>query len=158
MRMLRPIALLLLATACGGDAPAPDADGEAAAAADAAANAPAMPTEPHVMAIDIGIAVDDSGRIMGAGVEAFPDPAPLYVSIRTQATPAGTPLSARLLAGTRTVDSVGSTAAAPEASGVGRTTLQLAKAADLAPGEYRVEVFLDGVSVGIREFRFNAAP
>jgi hypothetical protein len=156
MHMLRPIALLLLATACGGDAPAPDADAEAAATD--AAEAPAMPTEPHVMAIDIGIAVDDSGRIMGAGVEAFPDPAPLYVSIRTQATPVGTPLSARLLAGTRTVDSVGSTAAAPEASGVGRTTLQLAKAADLAPGEYRVEVFLDGVSVGIREFRFNAAP
>jgi hypothetical protein len=154
MRMIRPVALLLLATACGGDAPAPDA--EAAADAAAATTALPMPTEPHVMAIDIGIAVDDSGRIMGAGVEAFPAPAPLFVSIRTQATPEGTPLAARLLADARTVDSVGGTAATAEASGVGRTTLQLAKAANLAPGEYRVEVFLDGVSVGIREFRFNA--
>jgi len=156
MHMLRPIALLLLATACGGDAPAPEADAEAYAAAADAANTLPMPTEPHVMAIDLAIAVDDSGRIMGAGVEAFPAPAPLFVSIRTQATPEGTPLSARLLASTRTVDSVGMASTAPEASGVGRTTLRLPKAADLAPGEYRVEVFLDGVSVGIREFRFNA--
>ena len=37
-----------------------------------------------------------------------------------------------------------------------RTTLTLAKAAALAPGEYPVEVFLDGASLGIREFRFNA--
>ena len=155
MRILRPFALLLLATACAGDAPEADVDAESTAAAEAS-NALPMPTEPHVMAIDIGIAVDDSGRIMGAGVEAFPAPAPLFVSIRTQATPDGTPLSARLLAGTRTVDSIGGTATAAEANGVGRTTLQLAKAADLAPGEYRVEVFLDGVSVGIREFRFNA--
>lgn len=155
MRLLRPVALLLLATACGGDAPDTDAETEAAPAAEAATALP-MPTEPHVMAIDIGIAVDDSGRIMGAGVEAFPAPAPLFVSIRTQATPEGTPLAARLVSGTRTVDSTSGTAAAAEASGIGRTTLTLAKAAGLAPGEYRVEVFLDGASVGIREFRFNA--
>jgi hypothetical protein len=157
MRLLRPIALLLLATACGGDAPDTDAETEAepTAAAEATTALP-MPTEPHVMAIDIGIAVDDSGRIMGAGVEAFPAPAPLFVSIRTQATPAGMPLAARLVSGTRTVDSTSGVAAAPEASGIGRTTLTLAKAAGLAPGEYRVEVFLDGASVGIREFRFNA--
>jgi hypothetical protein len=155
MRLLRPVALLLLATACGGDAPDADAATEPMAAAEASTALP-MPTEPHVMAIDIGIAVDDSGRIMGAGVEAFPAPAPLYVSIRTQATPEGTPLAARLVSGTRTVDSTSGTASAAEASGVGRTTLQLAKAATLAPGEYRVEVYLDGVSVGIREFRFNA--
>jgi hypothetical protein len=153
MHLLRPVALLLLATACGGDAP--DTDAEPTAAAEATTALP-MPTEPHVMGIDIGIAVDDSGRIMGAGVEAFPAPGPLFVSIRTQATPEGTPLAARLLSGTRTVDSTTGTATAAEASGVGRTTLQLAKAAGLAPGEYRVEVFLDGTSVGIREFRFNA--
>lgn len=154
MRLFRPLALLLLATACGGDAPAPEAETEAAPT-EAATTLP-VPTEPHVMAIDIGIAVDDSGRIMGAGIESFPNPAPLFVSIRTQATPEGTPLAARLLAGTRTVDSVGGAAAAAEASGIGRTTLELPKAAGLAPGEYRVEVFLDGASVGIREFRFNA--
>lgn len=156
MRLLRPVALLLLATACGGDAPDSDPDASVESATAEASNALPMPTEPHVMAIDIGIAVDDSGRIMGAGVEAFPAPAPLFVSIRTQATPEGTPLAARLVSGTRTVDSIAGTAAAAEGGGVGRTTLTLAKAAKLAPGEYRVEVFLDGASVGIREFRFNA--
>lgn len=150
-------ALLLLAVAaCGGDAPAPDAAAEDSASA--AADAIPMPTGPHVMAIDIATAVDDQGNLLGAGVESFPQPAPLYVGIRTQATPEGTPLSARLLSAGRTVDSASVGATAAGSDGVGRTTIALAKAATLAPGSYRVEVFLDTLSAGIREFTFLAAP
>jgi hypothetical protein len=150
MRYLPAAALLLLATACGDNSPPPPEITEDTT------QAAQMPAEPHVMAIDMGIAVDDSGRIMGVGVETFPSPDTVYVAVRTQAAPEGSAIGVRLLSGERTVDSTGTTTGAMDADGVGRASVSFPQAVTLAPGDYRLEVFLNGTSAGIREFRFSA--
>lgn len=150
MRHFRPAALLLLAAACVGDAPAPDETAEAVEEVAAA------PVEPRIMAIDIGIAVDTSGQIMGAGVESFPAADTLHVAVRTQAAAAGASLGIRLMRGTTTIDSTGATVGTPDAAGIARTTVSFPKAATVPAGSYKVEAFLDGVSGGIREFSFQA--
>lgn len=143
---LLPLALLL-ATACG-DQPAEEAG--AADSTTTAAAAP-MPTTPRVMAIDVGRAIDESGRIMGGGVERFPEADTLFVHVRTEHVAAGTPLTVRLLAGDRTVESVEVAAGAADADAVGEATATLPAGATLGAGTYRVEVLLDGASQGIRE-------
>ncbi len=150
MRYLRSAALLLLAAACGGDAP--DADDTTEMPEEAVA----APIEPRIMAIDIGIAVDSSGQIMGAGVESFPTADTLHVAVRTQAAAAGASLGIRMMRGTMTLDSTGATVGAPDADGIARTSVAFPKAATVPAGSYKVEVFLDGASGGIREFSFRA--
>jgi hypothetical protein len=148
--ILRTAALLLAVTACGDR---PDAD--APAGDSAAAVAPEMPRNPHVMAIDVGLAVDSLGRVVGSSFESVPEPDTVYVAVRTQYVAAGAPLTVRMLQGERTVQSVEVAAGTPDPSGIGRATAMLTSAANAAPGDYRIEVLLDGVSQGIRELRIN---
>lgn len=143
--------MMLLAVACGGDAdPADDAATDGAMAVE-----DSTPVAPRVTAINMAIAVDDNGQLMGAGVETFPNPDTLHVAVRTEGTTTGTPIAVRLRQGEITMDST-STESAALAAGVATTTVAFPAAAGLPPGAYQVEVFLDGVSAGIREFRFNA--
>jgi hypothetical protein len=142
-----PLALLL-ATGCGDTPP------EAADAADStatAATADPIPTTPRVMAIEVGIALDEAGRIMGGGVDRFPTADTLFVHVRTERVAEGSPLTVRVLAGDRTVHSVDVAAGAPNADALGEVTARLPAGATLGVGTYRVEVLLDGVSQGIRE-------
>jgi hypothetical protein len=141
---------LLAATACGDRQEAETTSDDTAVAV-----APEMPRNPHVMAIDIGLAVDSLGRVIGSSYESVPQPDTLYVSVRTQHVAAGAPLTVRLLQGDRTVQSVDVAAGTPDASGIGRATAMLPSAATAAPGDYRVEVLLEGASQGIRELRIN---
>lgn len=153
--MTRPVlfatALVLLATACG-DRPESDvpAGGDSGAAV-----APEMPRNPHVMAIDIGLAVDSLGRVIGSSFESVPEPDTIFVSVRTQYVAAGAPLTVRLFQGERTVQSVDVAAGTPDQSGIGRATAMLPAAAGVSPGDYQVEVLLDGVSQGIRDLKVN---
>lgn len=149
--MPRHLAILplafLLATACG-DQPADDATPDSTGTA--VATEPA-PTVPRVMAIDVGRAIDEGGRIMGGGVETFPEADTIYVHLRTEHVSEGTALTVRLLEGDRTLESVDVTSGAPDAGMIGEATATLPAGATLRPGAYRVEVLLDGASQGIRE-------
>lgn len=149
MRRHALLTLGLAATlaACGADA------GEDAAATDSAnaAAADTMPRNPRVAAIDIGLAADTAGHIVGGVMESFPIADTLFVGVRTQYTPAGAPITVRMLSGDRTVESVETTAGAPDAEDIGRVVVQLPAAATAAAGTYRIEVLLDGTSQGIRE-------
>lgn len=149
--MTRHVLLLLgLATtlvACGSDA-----DGDAAAEDSAAlAAADTTPRNPRVAAIDVGLAADSMGNIVGGVSESFPNPDTLYVSVRTQYTPAGATLTVRLLRGDQTVESTDISAGVPDADEIGRAVAMLPAAATAQAGSYQVEVLLDGVSQGIRE-------
>lgn len=148
--MTRPVLLSLglafALVACGSDA-----DGGAAAEDSATAAADTMPREPRVVAIDVGLAADTAGHIVGGVMESFPTPDTLYVGVRTQHTPAGTPVTVRLLRGDEPVEAVEAAAGAPDADNVGRIAVMLPSAATAPAGGYRIEVLLDGVSQGIRE-------
>ncbi len=148
---LLSLGLAATLVACGTEA------GEEAAAGDSAvAAADTMPRLPRVTAIDIGLAADSAGRIVGGVLEQFPEPDTLFVAVRAQYTAAGTPLTVRLLRGDRTIETVEVAAGAPDSDDVSRAVVQLPSAATAAAGAYRVEVLLDGVSQGIREITIGS--
>lgn len=144
--VLLSLGLATALLACGSDA-----DGGATEDSTAAAAADTTPRNPRVAAIDIGLAADSMGNIVGGVSESFPTPDTLYVGVRTQYTPAGAPLTVRLLRGDQTVESAEIAAGSPDADDIGRAVAMLPAAAAAQAGSYRVEVLLDGVSQGIRE-------
>jgi hypothetical protein len=150
--ILMTLGLAASLIACGSDAGDDDSgqDSLAAMAADT------IPREPRVLAIEVGLAADSLGRIVGGVLESFPTPDTLFVAVRTQYTPAGAPLTVRLLQGDRTVDSTEIRAGEPDASQTGRAVASLPAAANASPGSYRIEVLLDGVSQGIREITLGS--
>lgn len=142
------LAALVATAACSDSSPPPPADENAAAAQTDAT----MPRNPHVMAIDLGFASDDQGRIIGGGVQTFPAADTLHVSVRTQYVEQGTSLSVSLGQGGSTLETVTATVGASDPSGEARTVAVLPRAATLAPGTYRIEVHMNDASQGIREF------
>lgn len=137
--------LLVSTTAC-----ADKSGGEAAVEDSVTAIAPAIPRTPRVMAIDVGYAVDSLGRIIGGTYETTQIADTIYVSVRTQFAPAGIPLEVRLNQGSRTVESVRAETVAPNEEDVGRVVFTLPSGASMTPGNYQVEVLLDGISQGAR--------
>lgn len=113
------------------------------------------PSAPRIVAIDVGRALGDSGRILGSGVEHFPETDTLYVGIGASYVVAGTPISVRLLSGAKVLETVNVTATAPGEDGNAHMVAVLPSAATVNAGKYSVEVLLDGVSQGIREFTFD---
>lgn len=151
-RLLFLPAALLIAVACKDSAKAPEAD-DATVTHETVTE---MPRNPHVMGIDLGLASDEQGRIVGGSGQSFPEPDTLHVSIRTQYIDQGTTLSLTLSQGDRTI---GTTTANVGASGEGGDARALAifpQVATLGTGSYRVEVFMGDVSQGIREFTVGA--
>lgn len=137
---------VLLVPACadrGGDAGQP---GDSTAVV-----APEMPRNPHVVAIDVGLAVDSLGRVVGGTFERITNPDTIFVSVRTQYVAAGAPLRVRLLRGERELQGVDVAAGTPDGDDIGRATAMLPAGATLSAGEYKVEVLLDGVSQGLRD-------
>lgn len=142
---LMPLALLALTTGCG------DKSGETDTAGDSTtAIAPEIPRNPRVMAIDVGLAADSLGRIIGGTYESIQAADTVFVSVRTQYVAAGAPITVRLMQGERTIESVDVVSGAPESDAVGRVLATLPGGAKLSPGSYQVEVLLEGVSQGIR--------
>lgn len=147
-QIMTTLGFALMLGACGDKAPEADAGPDSAAMAAATASAP---TIPRVMGIDVGLAADSMGQIIGGAGEVFPNPDTLYVAVRTQNTEAGAPITVRLMQGDRVIESVSTEAGAPDESHSGRAVAKLPSAAKAATGRYRVEVLLDSVSQGIRE-------
>jgi len=147
-QILTTLGLAAILAACGDKAPEAEATGDSTATM---AEAQAAPTIPRVMAIDVGLAADSLGQIIGGSGEVFPQPDTLYVAVRTQNTEAGAPLTVRLKQGDRTVESVSVAAGTPDASHTARALAKLPAAATAPHGKYQVEVLLDTLSQGIRE-------
>ncbi len=147
-QILTTLGIAALLAACGDKAPEAEAAGDSSAAM--AAESPA-PTIPRVMAIDVGLAADSMGNILGGSGEVFPQPDTLYVAVRTQNTEEGAPVTVRLMRGDRTVESVSVAAGSPDAAHTAKALAKLPSAATAAHGKYSVEVLLDTVSQGIRE-------
>jgi hypothetical protein len=149
---LVPLALLALTVACGDKAAEGDTNPDSATAV-----APEVPRNPRVIAIDVGLAADSLGRIIGGTYETIQAPDTVFVSVRTQHVAAGAPIVVRLLQGERTVESVDVSSGTPDEEGVGRVLATLPSGAGLAVGSYQVEVLLDGVSQGIRALSVTGA-
>ncbi len=145
-------AALLIATACGDSADTPRTD-EATTTDQLATE---MPRNPHVMGIDLGLASDEEGRIIGGAGQSFPEADTLHVSIRTQYIDQGTTLSLVLSQGDRTIGTTTATVGANGESGDARALAIFPQVATLGAGSYRVEALMDEVSQGIREFTIGA--
>jgi len=137
--------LAAAALACGDRS-----GGEPAADDSVTAIAPAIPRIPRVMAIDVGYAADSLGRIVGGTYESTQIADTLHVSVRTQFAPEGLPVDVQLRQGDRIIESVRGHTPAPDAEDIGRVTLTLPAGATMTPGNYQVEVLLDGISQGAR--------
>lgn len=135
------------AMACGDGSPPPGGP-----ALESAVVAVPEPKNPHVMAIDLGRAADSTGVIVGGTLERFPELDTLYVSVRTQYVEAGAPIIVRLLRGSNALASQNLTAGTADSAGVARAVAIFPGAAKRGDGSYRVEVLLDSLSAGIREF------
>ncbi len=145
-------AALLLATACGDKPDAPKAD-------DVALNHEAvgeMPRNPHVMGIDLGLASDEQGRIIGGAGQSFPEPDTLHVSVRTQYIDQGTALTVALSQNGRILQTVTATVGENTPAGEARAFVVLPQVASLKAGAYQVEVTMNDASQGIREFTVGA--
>ncbi len=152
--LLATLACITAIAACGDKG----GNDDAAANDTTAAMAPADtgPKIPRVMAIDVGLAADSLGRIVGGSLESFPEPDTLFVGVRTENTAAGTPVTIRLLQGTKTLESVTTPTGTPDEAGAARAMASLPAAAKVPAGSYRIEVLLDTVSQGVREIAIGA--
>jgi hypothetical protein len=145
-RVLASLALLVTTSACGDRTTTDEPRLDSAASA----VAPEIPETPRVASIDIGLAVDSSGRLLGGGTQRFQQPQTLIVGVLTQFVDAGAPMTARLMQGSRTIESVAFLAGVPDGSRAARAHAELPAAGSLQPGDYDIEVLLGEVSQGIR--------
>ena len=115
--------------------------------------APAPPAVPRMASMDLGHAVDSTRHIVGGVTSLFGTRDTIYLSVQTENTAAGAQVSARW--STATGQRVDSTAKAVDngaAAAAAVTEFHLIKAPAWPVGAYRVEVFLDGTSQGIKDF------
>jgi len=151
MRRLFPLSLfatVAVVAACSRKSPQ-----DAAFDSAAAAGVTPEPRNPHVMAFDLGHALDSTGNIFGGVDSRFTPRDSIFISVRAQYAPAGATISARLLRGKTTVDSVSHDLGAPDNSGVATIGLRFGKSGAGWPlGTYAVEVFLNGASQGLKTY------
>ncbi len=114
-----------------------------AAAASGCSNEPL-----HVTTIQLGRSLN-SDKSVGTHVTQFKPDDTIYVAVLTNATGAGT-ITARWSYGGR---SVGEETKKVSYKGEAATEFHLQNSGGFPPGDYKVEVLLDGQSVGIRDFR-----
>ena len=150
MRTSRPIALaamiLAAATACKAK--------EAAPVDTTPAAAPAPPPAPSVSTIELGRHLADNMRVADT-TSVFARRDTIYLSVVTENAPAGASLTAKwsFIATGQVVDSTVQ-AVAPAAAGTPTsvTEFHITKPTAWPTGKYRVEIWLDGASQGVREF------
>lgn len=114
---------------------------------------PAPPAVPRMASMELGRAVDSTRHIMGGVTTLFGTRDTIYLSVRTENTGTGAQVSARwsTTAG-RLVDSTAQAIANGAAAASAVTEFHVMKATAWPVGDYRVEVFLDGTSQGIKEY------
>jgi hypothetical protein len=125
---------------------------EAAPEAPAVAPAPPPPA-PAVSAIELGRHIGPNKRVSDT-TSVFGRRDTLYLAVVTEHTPAGASLLAKWTFQTgQLVDSTVQAVAAPDpANPVTVTEFHLTKPSGWPAGKYTVEVWLDGVSKGARDF------
>lgn len=115
--------------------------------------APAPPAVPRMASMELGRAVDSTRHIMGGVTTQFGTRDTIYLSVGTENTGAGATVTARWsTAAGKLVDSTAQAVANGVSSAAAVTEFHLMKATAWPAGDYRVEVFLDGMSQGIKEF------
>ncbi len=114
---------------------------------------PDIPATARVAAMELGRAVDSLKNIVGGVTSTFGVNDTLYLSVRSENTAPGSTIAVRWMteAG-QTIDSTAQQIAAGAAAASATTEFHLKKATAWPEGKYRAEVFLDGVSQGIKEF------
>ena len=132
-----------------------DADTAADTTAGAGAEMQA-PAVPRVTSMELGRAVDSTRNIMGGVTGNFGRNDTIYLAVRTENTASGAMVTARWMteSGT-TVDSTSQAVAASVADGWSMTEFHIMRAQPWPAGKYRVEVYLDGVSQGIKDFEID---
>ena len=118
-----------------------------------AAAAPAPPAVPRVSSMQLGRAVDSTRNITGGVVGTFGTRDTIYLAVRTDNVAANGNVAARwMTAAGKTIDS---TAQQIAGSGTVTTEFHIMNAKEWPAGMYRVEVFLDNVSQGIKDFEIK---
>jgi hypothetical protein len=127
---------------------------EAPAAAPPAAAAPApAPPSATVSAVEIGRHIGENKRVTDT-TSVFAPRDTLYLAVATENTAPGATLLAKWTFQTgQTIDSTTQVVAAPGAGAMGTVSeFHLVKPSGWPVGKYKVEVWLDGASKGVREF------
>jgi hypothetical protein len=149
MRSLTLLSLLAIAvTACGEKAP-DSSSGDSTTPATTAAAMPEM-TNPHVMGFESGRALDSLGNILGGVNARFGPGDTIFVSVRTVNVTAGAKIEAVLLRGTTKVASDEGIVGDSNADAAAVVPIRLAGSSPWAKGSYQIEIFLDGVSQGLK--------
>jgi hypothetical protein len=158
MRRFAFPALLTLATLAGcsrgNTPPAVDSTG-GATAEPVAAPVSTEARQARVMAFEFGKAVDATNRVYGGVTDRFKAGDSVMVSVRTQYAAPGAMVSARVLLGTRTVDSIGGAVGAADTAGVAAIAFRFPKSPAFKPGDYQIEVFLGSSSQGLRPIQIT---
>lgn len=114
---------------------------------------PDVPATARVAAMELGRAVDSMKNILGGVTSNFGAKDTLYLSVRSENTAPGSTVAVRWMnAAGETIDSTAQQIAAGAASAAATTEFHIKKATAWPEGKYQVEVFLDNVSQGIKEF------
>lgn len=147
MRTLTILPFLALAlVACGDKAPEATTDDTTTVAA-------AVPEVqiPHVMGFESGRALDSLGGILGGVASRFGRNDTIFVSVRAQYVTPGGKIEAVLLQGTnKAASDQGVVGEADPKNGVAIVPIRFARATPWAKGSYQIEIFLDGVSQGLK--------
>ncbi|MGQ0650328.1 MAG: hypothetical protein ACT4P7_22535 [Gemmatimonadaceae bacterium] len=150
MRTPLPVALaalaLVAATACAKQ----DAD----MVDTTPAAAPAPPPTPSISVIEVGRSIGANRRVLTID-SVFATRDTIYLSVVTENAPASANLMTKwtFVPTGQLVDSTAQTVAMADAgSSTSVTEFHISKPSGWPTGRYRVEIFLDGVSQGTREF------
>lgn len=100
--------------------------------------------------IQVGRALNQDGSIASITTLFKPNET-IYVSVQTKAAGKGT-IGVRWKFGTRVIDEPTKQVAL---SGAGATEFQLQNSGGFPPGDYSVDVLIDGVQVGTRAFKVD---
>jgi hypothetical protein len=147
MRTLTILPLLALAlAACADKAPEATTDDTTTVAA----VVPEVQT-PHVMGFEAGRALDSLGSILGGVSARYTSSDTIFVSVRAQYVTPGAKIEAVLLKGTtKAASDQGVVGEADPKNGVAIVPIRFARATPWAKGSYQIEIFLDGISQGLK--------
>lgn len=153
MSLRRTLLITTLAVATAAGCSKKDAADDGAPDSTLVIAAPQVPTTPRVAAMELGRAVDSMNNILGGVTTNFGVNDTLYLSVRSENTAPGSTVAVRwMTAAGRMIDSTAQQIAAGAGAVASATEFHLSKATAWPEGKYHVEVFLDGVSQGIKEF------
>lgn len=147
MRSILALPLLAVAlVACGEKSPEPSSETN-----DSATAAAPEIKMPHVMAFDAGHALDSVGALVGGVTARFGATDTIFLSVRTQYAAAGAKVEAVLLQGKNRMAADSGVAGAPDpTTGVAILPFRFASSKAWPKGSYQIEVFLDGISQGLK--------